>query len=146
MKLHRPESQSQGNHTLEIDQSFSLALPLISFSLPPCSILLLSHSFPSASSFYFLLPLSLSIFIFDISMKFYQKIQWLIYIRKPYFSTLIVSVYRKMETLMVDSDDIKLKISFVLFCVMVEKGFLSTPEVDSQQICNYVIRFEVCIH
>lgn len=47
---------------------------------------------------------------------------------------------------MVDSDDIKLKISFVLFCVMVEKGFLSTPEMDSQQICNYVIRFEVCIH
>ena len=79
-------------------------------------------------------------------MKFYQKIEWLIYIRKPYFSTLIVFVYRKMETLMVDSDDIKLKILFVLFCVMVERGFSSTPEMDSHQICNYVIRFEVCIH
>lgn len=41
-------------------------------------------------------------------MKFLQKTEELVYVRKEYFSKLSVSVSRKMETLVVGPDGIKL--------------------------------------
>ena len=65
-------------------------------------------------------------------MEFYENIEDF-YVTEQYFSMLSVSVSRKMETLVVDLDSIKLKISFVLLCKILKKkeAFSSTSEMDS---------------